>query len=378
MLSHSDCSSFKEMYFGLEFSVTVKARKENDNDPMREPYKNVNLPGPFSGLEVTYANRADYVKAMVHWHTGGDVEPVLKEFRSGFLEVCGGPVFDHFLPEQLETLIRGDDVEVDFTDLQNVAVYKEPYHKDHRVILRFWFEFYCVKIYSNTKHRNVFQSLPSDFKHKFLGFMTGSETVPPITGLKGIRICIQPSGCVDPEPTNNAASSPNRGSQAQPLPEIPENDWLQNSIFAPEFGGTQPFESEDENSDSDWTDASEAGNDTQDVEFEESHADEQCQGSSGSLKRPREEEEEDDGISVPNTKRIKADHPHVELESSYTDFHFDTTLDDVLLDGETEETRLPCAHTCSFVLDLPAYKTCKQLMEKLVYAVENASEFHLV
>ncbi|KAI8620623.1 hypothetical protein BC830DRAFT_1164418 [Chytriomyces sp. MP71] len=180
MLAHRDAATFEEAYYGLEFSVTVRLRRDG-NVALAEPYQNVNLPaGEFSGAPVTFANRADYVKAMVAWYTGGHVEEVLKEFRTGFLEVAGGPILDHFLPEQLETILRGRNRDaVDWKDLEKVCRYKEPYHRGHTVIKRFW---------------SVFHVLPTEFKFKFLKFITGTDSIPPIKGLKEVQLAIQPSG----------------------------------------------------------------------------------------------------------------------------------------------------------------------------------------
>ena len=70
---------------------------------------------------------------------------------------------------------------LDFTDLESVATYREPYHADHPVIRRFW---------------SVFHSTPIAFRKHFLKFATGTDRVPSIMGLKGVQICFQPSGSI--------------------------------------------------------------------------------------------------------------------------------------------------------------------------------------
>ncbi|KAJ3072817.1 putative E3 ubiquitin-protein ligase herc4 [Podochytrium sp. JEL0797] len=209
MLEHEDASTFDECFYGLEFSVTVSMRRPDDKSvlPLVEPYKNVPLPGKFAGKPVTFANRNEYVRSMINWHTGGSVEAVLTEFRQGFLECCGGPILDQLLPQQLEVLLKGRSGEsANFKDLETVAKYKKPYHKDHPVIKRFW---------------SVFHALPTDFKYKFLMFMTGTDTIPPIRGLKEVQIVIQPSGAGATEaqaPTEAGVPSttptPNEGTAA--------------------------------------------------------------------------------------------------------------------------------------------------------------------
>ncbi|KAI9329071.1 hypothetical protein BDR26DRAFT_873078, partial [Obelidium mucronatum] len=166
MLAHDDPTTFDESYYGLE--------KHEDKSVLVEPYKNVELPGVNAGKPVTYENRSDYVKAMIHWHTGGS-------FRRGFLEACGGPVLDQLLPK--EKILDN----ANFNDLETVAKYKEPYHKDHAVIKRFW---------------SVFHALPVDFKYKFL---------------KEIQIVIQPSGAgassQTQEPPSNTPSTLTRSTE---------------------------------------------------------------------------------------------------------------------------------------------------------------------
>ncbi|KAJ3019269.1 UNVERIFIED_CONTAM: putative E3 ubiquitin-protein ligase herc4, partial [Siphonaria sp. JEL0065] len=180
MLAHEDASTFEETFYGLEFSVTTVMRRTDEKDALVEPYKNELLPGEYAGKPVTFENRGEYVKAMIQWHTGGSVEGILIEFRTGFLEACGGPVLDQLLPNELEVLLKGKDEDVaNFKDLQTVAKYKAPYHKEHPVIKRFW---------------SVFHALPVEFKYKFLKFITGTDTVPALRGLKEVQIIIQPSG----------------------------------------------------------------------------------------------------------------------------------------------------------------------------------------
>jgi hypothetical protein len=43
-----------------------------------------------------------------------------------------------------------------------------------------------------------------------------------------------------------------------------------------------------------------------------------------------------------------------------------------------DTTRLPAAHTCFNILDLPCYETSAELQEKLVYAITNTEGFGLV
>ncbi|KAJ3071466.1 putative E3 ubiquitin-protein ligase herc4 [Podochytrium sp. JEL0797] len=207
MLEHEDASTFDECFYGMEISVTVSMRRPADKSVLVEPYKNVPLPGAHAGKPVTFENRADYVQAMIYWHTGGSVEAVLTEFRQGFLECCGRPILDQLLPNQLEVRLKGKCGEsANFKDLETVAKYKKPNHKDHPVIKRFW---------------SVFHALPADFKYKFLMFMTGTYTIPPIRGHKEVQIVIQPSGAGATEAQTSteggvpsATPTPNEGAAA--------------------------------------------------------------------------------------------------------------------------------------------------------------------
>ncbi|KAJ3095597.1 hypothetical protein HK100_005775 [Physocladia obscura] len=532
MEEHENPETFEDLFDGFEFSVTVRARKVDDKSVDVEPYKTIGLPGKYSKQAVTFENRHEYVKAMIQWHTGGNVEAMLTEFRKGFLECCGGPVLDQLLPEQLEVLIKGKDLrQANFRDLETVAVYKEPYHKNHPVILRFW---------------SVFHALPVEFKHKFLKFMTGSDSIPPIRGLKEIRIEIQPSGLSTKSPTaenltvssvtqeqetegqqrsqelfqstqlsqstqisqstdqllpaeqqpqqrSSASSSrfaalaslflPSSGSHAiaeatpavipnpsnaegrsmissfldslfgmrarsssnQPVADQPaggpsgvndisDSDGEQNfehlenhqeqlfdAAFASFVGESSP-EFDDNDDDDDLPHFEDFEHITQPAAVVGSSSDstaiavesQQENWSSSELtrgvKRARDEDdqnEDDEDIdgwnqadmdvvvseqyptakTEPVSKKIRNGKSPVGLSEEAKDLldnnwklsvPIDVSLNEIGADYSNDEQRLPVAHTCTFVLDLPPYRTVEMLLNRLIYAVENSGEFHLV
>ncbi|KAJ3393160.1 putative E3 ubiquitin-protein ligase herc4 [Entophlyctis sp. JEL0112] len=493
MLSHENPNTFEETFYGFEFSVTVRNRRADDLRPNVEPYKTVGLPCAFSKQPVIFDNREAYVRAMVQWYTGGSVEEQLKQFRIGFLESCGvsvGPVLDQLLPEQLEVILKGKGSgDANFFDLQSAALYKDPYHKDHPVIKRFW---------------SVFHALPLELKRKFLKFMTGTDAIPAVKGLKEIQILIQASGLgpessrVGPDqhsasPTDVNQTVQNRreqedrqtqegSSESQPelqqsnrgtilgLPRLSTlfsssgpmnanssgsdtaNSGNRRFPFASFFslfgshsqnpasvgsavesqsdrgdGELSDFESEDfheighsermldallgplddlsgndgQSDDEDWADFAQERVFPQELPRQGDRIGEPDMEHSHGTKRGRNDEDEDAeddwGYEDVQRKQPVADsaagrpNKKIRVGSSQNDgsdlsdddkwkaqIVLDMSLNEPGSELSTDVKRLPVAHTCTLVLDLPPYRTVEMLMDRLVYAVENAGEFHLV
>ncbi|ORY46437.1 hypothetical protein BCR33DRAFT_783592 [Rhizoclosmatium globosum] len=451
--------------FPLEFSVTVRARRADDTSALVEPYKNVMLPGVHSGKPVTFENREEYVKAMIQFHTGGSVESQLVEFREGFLETCGGPVLDHLLPNQLEIMLKGRGGE--------------------KANLRTW-------------RPSVFHALPNDFKYKFLKFMTGTDTIPPIRGLKEVQIAIQPSGSdggiagsdqAAPVVNPVAPQTPTRGNNPMmpmlPLDGSPQSQQAQQAFarligmigspgganltgmpqisVIPQPGlnpSNQHFDMQDEVTD-DFSDSTDSSSDIDpmdqllDDDSEDEFVagepnnggasnvvvnvgfvlDERNEGTGSNAatamesptgphltqtdepqtrgtKRSREDEDEEEEVDewetgvvmdesseseaeaapiehdekgkgkqpLPKKRRMGGSSPvrRVKQDNWKQSVVLDTSLNETVLVENVDEQRLPVAHTCAYVLDLPAYQTVEKLMDRLVFAVENAGEFHLV
>jgi len=108
-------------------------------------------------------------------------ELVKKQFASfsqGFMLVCGGPILNLFRPEELELLIRGNDDEPDFHQLEKVTAYEGGYETNHPTIKAFW---------------EVVHAMTLPQKKKLLQFCTGSDRIP-IKGLGTIKFIIQQNG----------------------------------------------------------------------------------------------------------------------------------------------------------------------------------------
>ncbi|KAJ3126053.1 putative E3 ubiquitin-protein ligase herc4 [Nowakowskiella sp. JEL0407] len=235
------------------------------------------IPGG-SNIAVTKENRNMYVDAYVRWVLVDSVKDAFNAFKEGVNEVCDESILKMFSPFELERIVRGSQT-FDFADLERVAKYRAPYHLGHPVVRRFW---------------SVVHSFTPTQKREFLRFVTGTDRVPPIRGLRGIALLIQPSGGTgQTENTQNA-------------------------------------------------DASNA---------------------------------EDQEIDVVGLDEHEAN----TQDPSSTDN--DTAMGGEEVKEEVLETdlRLPSAHTCSNVLDLPPYSSEEKLREKLVYAMlHGGGGFHLV
>ena len=128
-------------------------------------------------IELTNANRAEYVRLYVDWRLNASVHRQFKPFEDGFWSVAGGDALRLFAAEELEMVICGSP-EIDFHAMEAAAVYEAPLNADHRLIRDFW---------------RAVHSLEGDKRGQFLLFSTGSDRVP-IKGLGTLKLTISPSG----------------------------------------------------------------------------------------------------------------------------------------------------------------------------------------
>mmetsp|Transcript_716 Transcript_716/g.1885 ORF Transcript_716/g.1885 Transcript_716/m.1885 type:complete len:690 (-) Transcript_716:90-2159(-) len=153
---------------GLTFSVTQEVYGEKRTHEL--------VPGG-ADLEVSAANRDDYVRAYVAHVLNGSVERQFGAFRDGFHKVCGGEALELFRWEELELLICGSP-ELDFDALEKGSVYEDGFSAGHATIRAFW---------------QVVHDMEEETKRRFLVFCTGSDRVP-IKGLSGLRLVISRHG----------------------------------------------------------------------------------------------------------------------------------------------------------------------------------------
>ncbi|XP_043975030.1 probable E3 ubiquitin-protein ligase HERC6 isoform X1 [Gambusia affinis] len=123
------------------------------------------------GKPVTWSNRKEFVAAFVNHVFNKSVERVFKLFKEGFFKVCNIDVVEFFQPEELQTVMVGQE-NYDWEVFRENTVYEGNYHADHPTIITFW---------------KVFESLSAEQKKKFLLFLTGCDRVP-FLGMECIRM----------------------------------------------------------------------------------------------------------------------------------------------------------------------------------------------
>ncbi|XP_056906721.1 E3 ISG15--protein ligase HERC5-like isoform X5 [Takifugu flavidus] len=126
-----------------------------------------------SGKAVTASNRKQFVAALVDHAFNKSVKRVYEEFQRGFFKVCDMNVVDFFQPEQLQTVMVGQE-NYDWEVFKQNTVYEKEYHATHPTIVIFW---------------DVFAKLSAEEKKKFLLFLTGSDRVP-FSGMKSIKMTV--------------------------------------------------------------------------------------------------------------------------------------------------------------------------------------------
>ena len=123
---------------------------------------------------VTSQNKAEYVALYVDYVLSKSCEAQFGAYKKGFLKVVSGRVLQLFHPQELMSLVVGNE-NYDWDMLERLCQYKEGYSADHQTIQYFW---------------QVFHDLSEGEKRKFLLFLTGSDRIP-IAGMSSVKITIQ-------------------------------------------------------------------------------------------------------------------------------------------------------------------------------------------
>jgi len=128
-------------------------------------------------IPVTNANRKEYVDLYIKYLLDDSIAFQFNAFALGFHTVCGGPVLQLFRGEELEQLICGSG-NVNFNELERIALYSEGYNPQHPTIKAFW---------------EIFHELSLEQQKYLLAFVTGSDRVP-IKGISRLTFIIQRNG----------------------------------------------------------------------------------------------------------------------------------------------------------------------------------------
>ncbi|KAF0693070.1 Aste57867_15922 [Aphanomyces stellatus] len=164
----------------LEFDGDVESVFQRAFEVSYEVYgeiKTVELVPGGKSINVTNANRKDYVDKYVQYLTTDSVDQQYGAFHRGFHLVCGGDALSLFRYEELELLVCGSP-DLDFVALEEVTQYDDGFTEESPVIKYFW---------------TVVHGLSLGEKKQLLKFCTGSDRVP-IRGLSELAFVISRQG----------------------------------------------------------------------------------------------------------------------------------------------------------------------------------------
>lgn len=147
-----------EDVFGLAFVVPVERYGTIAQVPLCAGGETIN---------VTNANRKEYVDLYVRYVLETAVARQFEPFKRGFYTVCGGNALSLFRPEEIELLVRGSDAPLDIKSLRAAAEYdnwgsKNP---DGTVPVIGWFW-------------ETFEQASPKEQRRLLLFITGSDRIP--------------------------------------------------------------------------------------------------------------------------------------------------------------------------------------------------------
>jgi len=125
---------------------------------------------------------------MVEWILDRQVSRQFSEFERGFRTVCNSSLFanDVLRPDELERLVCGEQLPVDFGALQRATRY-DGYRGTEDVTVKLFWE--------------VVDEFTPEQKAKLMQFTTGSDRVP-VGGLDKMQFVIARSGDVDRLPSS--------------------------------------------------------------------------------------------------------------------------------------------------------------------------------
>ncbi|ETV92125.1 hypothetical protein, variant 1 [Aphanomyces invadans] len=196
----------------LEFDGDVEAVYQRAFEVSYEVFgevKTVDLVPNGKSINVTNANRKDYVAKYVHYVTTEAVERQYGAFHRGFHLVCGGSALALFRYEELELLVCGSP-DLDFDALEAVTHYDDGYTEQSDVIKYFW---------------TVVHGFSVEEKKQLLKFCTGSDRVP-IRGLSEMTFVISRNG-----PDSNKLPTAHTCFNHLLLPEYASQDKLKERLM---------------------------------------------------------------------------------------------------------------------------------------------------
>lgn len=141
--------------FGLSFSTNVSGSD-----------KEVELMRGGSQVPVTNENKIRYIYYLTHYYLNARTREQTKAFLTGMSEIIPLPILQIFTTKELQTMISGEDAEINISDLEDNCKYSGGFGPQDPYIKQFW---------------QIVRSLPSEDKYKLLKFVTNCRR-PPVFG----------------------------------------------------------------------------------------------------------------------------------------------------------------------------------------------------
>ena len=160
-----------------------------------------------ANIEVTNANREEYVLRYVRWILVDSIRSQWDAFQTGVMHVMEDSSLDLFLPEELELLVVGTPL-LEFDALEENTKYEGGYDKESEVVKNFW---------------KFVKEADEDSQVNLLKFVTASRKAP-IGGLGKMDFVIQRSADSDQLPTShtcfNTILLPDYGADYEKLAKL--------------------------------------------------------------------------------------------------------------------------------------------------------------
>ena len=96
--------------------------------------KQVDLKRGGKNIEVTNANKMEYICSYIEYKLEKQFEKAVIPFASGFGKVINCNLIEIFNESEFETLISGGDIEIDIKDLKDNTKYAAGYKGNQRYI----------------------------------------------------------------------------------------------------------------------------------------------------------------------------------------------------------------------------------------------------
>jgi len=171
-----------------------------------------------SNIQVTSSNRIEYIHYIADHKLNKQIKLQCNAFRQGLANIIDMERMQTFSYRELQVLVSGAFIPVDFEDLKQHTVYSGGYTSTHPVIVNFW---QVVSTFNDTGRRQLLKFVTSCSRPPLLGF---KDMDPPF--------CIQSAGTDDRLPTASTCMN------LLKLPEFPDINVLREKLLYALESGT--------------------------------------------------------------------------------------------------------------------------------------------